>query len=79
MQVSLVADFEPVIVSFLALRLCAAMLLRHASGIHSLHARTNVTIGWLLSQMGVVDQIPVSGQIKELQAQVCVLCLAMPI
>lgn len=60
MQVPLVTDLEPLFVPCLAFRLRAALLLQHASGVCSLLARADVTVGWLLSQLGLVDQISIS-------------------
>lgn len=60
MQVPLIADLEPLVVSCLAFRLRAAVLLQHSPGICSLLVRSNVTVSWLLAQLGFVDQIPIS-------------------
>lgn len=65
MQVSLVADLEPLIVPCFTFLLGAACLSEHTFGVCSLFVRADVTIGWLLAQLSFVDQVPISGQIGK--------------
>lgn len=65
MQVSLVADLEPLTVPCFAFLLGAACLSEHASGVCNFFVRANVTVGWLLAQLSFVDQVPISGQIEK--------------
>lgn len=70
MQVPLVADLETLVVPCLAFCLRAALLLQHAFGICSLLVGADVTVCWLLSQLGLIDQIPSSSQNKEVRRRI---------
>lgn len=45
------------------------MPLQHSLWICSLLIRADVTVSWLLAQLGFVDQIPISSQIKEVDGR----------
>lgn len=70
MQVPFVADLKSLIVPCRAFRPRATLLLQHASGICSFLVGTDVTVRWLLSQLGFVDQIPSSSQIEKVGGRV---------
>lgn len=65
MQVSLVADLEPLVVPCFTFLLGAACFSEHTSGVCSLLVRADVTVSWLLAQLSLVDQVPISGQIEK--------------